>query len=606
MHHARPHLSVHSRSRRHSAVSGAAYRMRLRLFDDRAKRWRDYRPRRHVDRVIFANTIAPAGSPAWATDPALLWNIVEAAEQRKDSQIARDYRIPVPRGVPEAAAIDLARMMADFIMTELHTAVSFGVHRDAAEDALGADKPEAARGYHVHLYFPTRTLPNEPGDEAGIPRMGVKLPQFVNQTKGAAFIERMNARWAELANLVAGQHGLPTTIDHRSYKRQGIARTPEPRLGQSATWTERRGQRTRLGNLLRAHRSDRDGTSAVVPVLDPLTPVDPFATPQEWPEAIFADERQPEGLGVAPDGLEATDARLRSGAAPTNDAAFPNEVPAATAARQVDGRTAQGRLDGRPPNRPRPRRSGSHSGRPGPSIGPVPGLTQEQWEQSPVAYEPLPVVGLAQRFEARHATRLDAKGARPPAPVLALVHAIERALNTLIRIGRALWHLNDEHKRYSAAQADVQLDVQRKREAAETLRHEVQQGGKPFTPWMTAAHRRKLAEIQTLEEEVAERLRMSADIDEQLQGIAERADPWRAQVKQSRRTLKQRLGELREADGAAMEDLIGVATDGERPWLKMYSATTEPTLSLQQVVDAAEAEGRRKDRTTKRTYRPRR
>lgn len=104
MHHARPHLSVHSRSRRHSAVSGAAYRMRLRLFDDRAKRWRDYRPRRHVDRVIFANTIAPAGSPAWATDPALLWNIVEAAEQRKDSQIARDYRIPVPRGVPEGAA----------------------------------------------------------------------------------------------------------------------------------------------------------------------------------------------------------------------------------------------------------------------------------------------------------------------------------------------------------------------------------------------------------------------------------------------------------------------------------------------------------------------
>jgi len=152
----------------------------------------------------------------------------------------------------------------------------------------------------------------------------------------------------------------------------------------------------------------------------------------------------------------------------------------------------------------------------------------------------------------------------------------------------------------------VQLDVQRKREAAETLQHEVHQGNRPFTPWMTAAHRRKLAQIHTLEEEVAERLRMSAHIDEQLQGIAERADPWRAQVKQSRRTLKQRLGELREADGAAMEDLIGVATDGERPWLKMYSATTEPTLSLQQVVDAAEAEGRRKDRTTKRTYRPRR
>ncbi|MDY1549579.1 MobA/MobL family protein [Luteibacter sahnii] len=600
MHHARPHLSVHSRSRRHSAVSGAAYRMRLRLFDDRAKRWRDYRPRRHVDRVVFANTIAPAGSPAWATDPALLWNIVEAAEQRKDSQIARDYRIPVPRGVPEATAIDLARLMADFIMTELHTAVSYGVHRDADEDALGADKPEEARGYHVHLYFPTRTIPNELGDETGIPRMGIKLPQFVNQTKGAAFIERMNARWAELANLVAGQNGVSATFDHRSYKRLGIARTPEPRLGQSATWTERRGQRTRLGNLLRAHRATRDGTSTVVPVLAPMTPVDPFAAPQEWPEAVLADERQPQALGVAPD------APVPNEAAPMGDAALTNPPPTVTAARPVDGRSEFGRLDGRLPNRPRPRRSGSSTEWTGPARGAVPGLTREQWEQSPVAYEPLPVVGLAQRFETRYTARQSANATLPPSALLALVHAVERALNTLIRIGRALWHLNDEHKRYSAAQADVQLDVQRKREAAETLQHEVHQGSRPFTPWMTPAHRRKLAEIQTLEEEVAERLRMSAHIDEQLQGIAERADPWRAQVKQARRTLKQRLVALREVDSEAMEDLLGVATNRERPWLKMYSATTEPTLSLQQMVDAAEAEGRRKDRTTKRAYRPRR
>ena len=55
-----------------------------------------------------------------------------------------------------------------------------------------------------------------------------------------------------------------------------------------------------------------------------------------------------------------------------------------------------------------------------------------------------------------------------------------------------------------------------------------------------------------------------------------------------------------------MENLLGVATDGERPWLKIYSATTEPTLLLQQLVDAAEGQGRRKDRIARRVYRPRR
>lgn len=593
MHHAHPHLSVHSRSKRHSAVSGAAYRMRLRLFDDRARRWRDYRPRRSVDRVVFAKTVAPAGAPAWATEPALLWNIVEAAEQRKDSQVARDYRIPVPRGVSEQAAIDLAQMMADFIVAELHTAVSFGVHRDAAQDALGADKPEAQCGHHVHLYFPTRSIPVDAGGEGAIPKMGPKLPQFAGQTKGAAFIERLNERWAELANLVAGRSGVPAIFDHRSYKRRGIARTPEPRLGQSATWSERRGQRTRLGDHLRAHRATRDGHDSATPVLHAVTTVDPFAVPQQPVDDLVSDTR--------PSGVSASAA-----ASPRVDATSAQGSAAATPPRSADDASKPALLGGRPPNQPRLPRAHVSGSRAAPAIHGVPGLTREQWEQSPVAWEPLPVVGLAQRFEARYVARMKTTATGPLSAVVALVHAIERALNTLIRIGRALWHLNEEHKRYSAAQADVQLDVKRKREAAEMLQHEVHEGRRPFTPWMTPAHRRKLADIQTLEEEVAERLRMSAHINEQLQGITERGDPWRAQVKQARRNLKRQLGDLREADAEALDDLIGVATGHERPWLKLYSATTEPTMSLQQIVDAAEAEGRRKDRTTRRVHRPRR
>lgn len=66
--HARPHLEVHSRSNGHSAVAGAAYRLGLRLYDERAKVWHDYRKRGLGEEIVRALTIAPPDAPAWATD----------------------------------------------------------------------------------------------------------------------------------------------------------------------------------------------------------------------------------------------------------------------------------------------------------------------------------------------------------------------------------------------------------------------------------------------------------------------------------------------------------------------------------------------------------
>ena len=94
--HARPHLEVHSRSKGHSAVAGCAYRLGLRLYDEKAKVWHDYRKRELGEEIVRALTIAPPNATAWAADPAQFWNRVELAEKRKDAQVARDYRIPIP------------------------------------------------------------------------------------------------------------------------------------------------------------------------------------------------------------------------------------------------------------------------------------------------------------------------------------------------------------------------------------------------------------------------------------------------------------------------------------------------------------------------------
>jgi hypothetical protein len=144
--HARPHLEVHNCGQGHSAVAGVAYRLGLRLYDRRAGIWHDYRKRAIGEEIVRALTIAPEGAPTWAVDPGELWNRAEEAERRKDAQVARDYRIPVPLGLTDTQAGDLSEEMARFICHALHTPVSMGLHRDAGIDALPTGpSPDHAR-----------------------------------------------------------------------------------------------------------------------------------------------------------------------------------------------------------------------------------------------------------------------------------------------------------------------------------------------------------------------------------------------------------------------------------------------------------------------------
>lgn len=166
--HARPHLTTHNRNASHSAVAAAAYRMGLKLFDRRTETWHDYRKRAMGEEVVAAKTIAPEWAPAWVQDPEELWNRVEAAERRKDAQIARDYVVPIPFGLNDEQAEELATRLAQYISDQLTTPVSFGVHRDAAVDAMGQVKPPEKQGFHAHLLFPTRKLlpPREVEEDA--------------------------------------------------------------------------------------------------------------------------------------------------------------------------------------------------------------------------------------------------------------------------------------------------------------------------------------------------------------------------------------------------------------------------------------------------------
>ena len=48
--------------------------------------------------------LTPATAPAWCTNRAELWNAVEKAERRKNSQLAREIELAIPRELPQDAA----------------------------------------------------------------------------------------------------------------------------------------------------------------------------------------------------------------------------------------------------------------------------------------------------------------------------------------------------------------------------------------------------------------------------------------------------------------------------------------------------------------------
>lgn len=238
--HARPHIETHNRSRGHSAVAGAAYRLGVSLWDARTGTRHAYARRRRGE-IVAAFTVAPDGAPAWATDPAQCWNRAEAAEKRKDAQVARDYRMPVPLGLDDQEAAAMAREMAEHIAARFAVPVSVGVHRDNPRDALGREKPDEKRGFHAHLYFPTRRLDGD--------GYGAKLTELSNKTTSAPLVDALNERWAALANTYTARAGLVADYDHRAHARDGD--TAMPTLGVAACAMERRGITTDKGDTMK-------------------------------------------------------------------------------------------------------------------------------------------------------------------------------------------------------------------------------------------------------------------------------------------------------------------------------------------------------------------
>ena len=253
------HVSYVSRRAGSSAVRHAAYRAGERIWDERASRMRDYTTK--LD-VVHAEVLAPGGTPEWMRDRSRLWNGVEAAERRKDSRLAQEVYVAIPREVRPEKRVDAIREFVQDTFVAKGMIADFAIHAPSATD--GREDP------HAHVMLTTRHVEGD--------GFGLKCRVWDHPARIAEY----RLAWERHANQALARSGSIQRVDARSLRaqrrdaeerlRRAIARRdrgsaryharataildriPEIALGRAASHMEKQGRQTERGKKLREIR----------------------------------------------------------------------------------------------------------------------------------------------------------------------------------------------------------------------------------------------------------------------------------------------------------------------------------------------------------------
>lgn len=241
-------VKIISRGKGRSAVGASAYRSGEKLYNEYDGIQHDYTNKRGI---VYTEIQVPENAPEWAKDRERLWNEVEKIEKRKDSQLAREINVALPRELTKKQQIELVREYTKENFTDK------GMVADIAIHDTGDGNP------HAHIMLTIRPF-NKDGN------WGAKSEQvYILDKKGEKIklkngnyktrkidttdwnkketLEKWRENWAKTANKYLEKYNHKERIDHRSYEKQGIEKIPTIHEGPVARKIHKRGgQSTRM------------------------------------------------------------------------------------------------------------------------------------------------------------------------------------------------------------------------------------------------------------------------------------------------------------------------------------------------------------------------
>lgn len=214
------HLSMKTvaRSKGQSVTAAAAYRAAEKIKDERTGEIFDYSRKKGV---IETALILPKDVPKMGR--ADLWNAAEAAENRKNSTVGREYEIALPAELAATERLRLAKDFAGWLVEKYGVAADVAIHEP--------NKKGDERNYHAHILTTTRALGRE--------GLGEKTRQLDEKKSGE--VEKIREKWEQMCNRELSRKD-EKEISRKSLKAQGIDRLPQIHVGAAATAMERSGK----------------------------------------------------------------------------------------------------------------------------------------------------------------------------------------------------------------------------------------------------------------------------------------------------------------------------------------------------------------------------
>ncbi|HGQ0871283.1 TPA: MobQ family relaxase [Streptococcus pneumoniae] len=248
------HLSIKiiSRGKGKSAVAASAYRSGEKIKNEYDGIVHDFTRK---GGIVHTEIILPQNAPQEYSDRSILWNSVEKIEKSKNSQLAREIEIALPKELDREKQIELVR---EYVKENF---VKVGMCADIALHDKNDGNPHAHILLTMRPFNEDKTWGAKSKKEYILDENGekIKLKNGNYKTRKINTVdwneqdkaEEWRKAWADITNKYLEENSIQDKIDHRSYQRQGIEQIPTIHLGVSATQMEKKGITTDRGNINR-------------------------------------------------------------------------------------------------------------------------------------------------------------------------------------------------------------------------------------------------------------------------------------------------------------------------------------------------------------------
>lgn len=245
-------IKIISRGKGKSAVAASAYRSGEKIKNEYDGIVHDFTRK---GGIAHTEILLPQNAPQEFSDRGTLWNSVEKIEKSKNSQLAREIEVALPKELDREKQINLVR---EYVKENF---VKVGMCADIALHDKNDGNP------HCHILLTMRPLNedttwgakskkeyilDENGEKVKLKNGNYKTRK-INTTdwNEQDKAEEWRKAWADITNKYLEENSIQDKVDHRSYQRQGIEQIPTIHLGVSATQMEKKGIATDKGNINR-------------------------------------------------------------------------------------------------------------------------------------------------------------------------------------------------------------------------------------------------------------------------------------------------------------------------------------------------------------------